>query len=314
MSDLKIIIGTELLHQASADSNFIIDTLIPIGVTLLGGAPKSGKTLLAMQLGMALSSGSPFLGLETKKVKALYLAIEDSQQSFHERYHQFNSDLNANCLFRFGQTTLEELEIILREHPDIGCVVIDTFALFRKNKEIQYQQEYEEIKQIRELALRFQCAMILIHHTKKSYNSKEPFNGFLGSSGLTAGVDAMIILERTSQQKRAVLSVTGKNQASHQLSLALDEHLVWCATETETDDEDVDPNIIIVMNHIYKVKQFKDTMQNLCAQLGLKLTPNQLSKRLADHEEVLRANGIEMKRIRSQSKRIICLSVTEEHE
>ena len=80
------------------------------------------------------------------------------------------------------------------------------------------------------------------------------------------------------------------------------------------DDEDVDPNIIIVMNHVYKVKQFKDTMQNICAQLGLKLTPNQLSKRLADHEEVLRANGIEMKRIRSQSKRIICLSVTEEYE
>lgn len=314
MSDLKIINGTELWHQECADSNFILDSLIPIGVTLLGGAPKSGKTLLAMQLVMALSSGSPFLGLETRHVKTLYLALEDSQQSFHERYHQFNAILNENCLFRFGQTSLEELEIILINNSDIGCVVIDTFALFRKNKEIQYQQEYEEIKQIRELALRFQCAMILVHHTKKSYSPKEPFNGLLGSSGLIAGVDAMIILERSSQQKRALLSVNGKNQASRQLSLALDEHLVWCITETETDDVDVDPNIIIVMNHVYKVKQFKDTMQNLCAQLGLKLTPNQLSKRLTDHEEVLRANGIEMKRIRSQSKRIIYLSVTEEYE
>lgn len=163
-------------------------------------------------------------------------------------------------------------------------------------------------------ALRFQCAMILVHHTKKSYISKEHFNGFLGSSGLTAGVDAMIILERTAQQMRALLSVTWKNQGSHQLSLALGEHLVRSVTESEMDDEDVDPNIIIVMNHVYKVKQYKDTMQNLCAQLGLKLTPNQLSKRLTDHEEVLRANGIEMKRVRSQSKRIICFSVTEEHE
>lgn len=87
MSDLKIINGTELWHQASADSNLIIDTLIPIGVTLLGGAPKSGKTLLAMRLVMALSSGSPVLYLETKHVKTLYLALEDSQQIFQERFH-----------------------------------------------------------------------------------------------------------------------------------------------------------------------------------------------------------------------------------
>lgn len=314
MSNVKLINGTELWHQESADNDFIVDDLVPIGLTLLGGAPKSGKTLLAMQLVHSLSLGKPFLGYNTEHTKTLYLALEDSQQSFKERYQQFNVELNENCLFRFGSTTMHELETILKCNPNIGCVVIDTFALFRTNKDIQYQQEYDEVKLIRDLALRYKCSIILIHHTKKSYNPKEPFNGFLGSSGLTAGVDTMIILERLSQKQRAILSVTGKNQPMVQIPLGLNENLIWSVTEREEDDEEVDPSVIIVMNYVYKVKQVKDTMQNLCSQLGLKLTPNQLSKRLSDHEEILKANGIEMKRMRSQSKRFICLTLIDESE
>src|ERR1035437_10101689 len=48
------------------------------GVTLLSARPKAGKTLIALQLGIAVAKGEPFLGkYDTVKGPVLYVTVDD---------------------------------------------------------------------------------------------------------------------------------------------------------------------------------------------------------------------------------------------
>jgi DNA repair protein RadA/Sms len=54
-------------------------------VTLLGGDGGVGKSILAMQLGVATAAGKPWLGLTPKFGPVVYLSAEDDQDELHRR-------------------------------------------------------------------------------------------------------------------------------------------------------------------------------------------------------------------------------------
>ena len=54
----------------------IINNLIPAGLTVLAGAPKRGKSWMALKMALCIASGEPFLGMATSKGAVLYLDLE----------------------------------------------------------------------------------------------------------------------------------------------------------------------------------------------------------------------------------------------
>ena len=65
--------------------DFLVDGLFAQGLYILGGSPKVGKSWLALQLCLAVCTGTPFLGRKTQQGEVLYLALEDGPQRLHSR-------------------------------------------------------------------------------------------------------------------------------------------------------------------------------------------------------------------------------------
>jgi hypothetical protein len=69
--------------------DWIIEGLLPVGLTLLAGAPKAGKTRLVTQIGLGVSTGEKiFEKIEVNKCDVLCLFLEDSKWRIKERLRQ----------------------------------------------------------------------------------------------------------------------------------------------------------------------------------------------------------------------------------
>ena len=71
--------------MAHEKSDMIVEDLIPKGLTILAGAPKSCKSWMALDLSLAVSSGRTFLGKNTKACGVIYFAFEDGESRFRRR-------------------------------------------------------------------------------------------------------------------------------------------------------------------------------------------------------------------------------------
>ena len=64
----------------SARKFMIIEDMVPVGLTLIAGLPKIGKSWMILQLGMAIAKGEPFLGKQTEKCEVLYYCLDDAER------------------------------------------------------------------------------------------------------------------------------------------------------------------------------------------------------------------------------------------
>jgi ATP-dependent Clp protease ATP-binding subunit ClpA len=75
---LTVIDGETLLDTRLPKRSFCIETLLPEGISMLGGAPKIGKSWMVLDFGVRIAKGEPIWNLPTKQGTVLYLALEDS--------------------------------------------------------------------------------------------------------------------------------------------------------------------------------------------------------------------------------------------
>ena len=64
-------------------TRFIVDSLLPEGLHLLAGSPKTGKSWLALWMCLCVSKGEPVWELPTMQGTVLYLCLEDSYPGEH---------------------------------------------------------------------------------------------------------------------------------------------------------------------------------------------------------------------------------------
>ena len=81
---LPTINAEELLSYPLPPIRFIIDGLLPQGLHILAGAPKIGKSWLALALCLCVSKGEPLWSFTTKPCSVLYLCLEDSYQRIRQ--------------------------------------------------------------------------------------------------------------------------------------------------------------------------------------------------------------------------------------
>ena len=75
---LTVIDGETLMDTRLEPTKFCIDTLLPQGITILGGAPKIGKSWLVLDLCVRIAKGESMWNMPTAKGTTLYLCLEDT--------------------------------------------------------------------------------------------------------------------------------------------------------------------------------------------------------------------------------------------
>lgn len=132
-------ISSDDLRRADLPAlRYVVDGLLPEGLTVLVAPPKSGKSWLALWLCLSVASGTSFLGCRTTPCPVLYLALEDGLRRLQQRQERLLRGQAApdSCHFAtsangLDEGLLEQLDTFVNAHPLTGLIVVDVLARIR---------------------------------------------------------------------------------------------------------------------------------------------------------------------------------------
>jgi AAA domain len=215
----ETVTAADLMASELPPVRWVVRGVLPEGVTLLAGKPKLGKSWLALGLCVAVAAGGVALG--TRQVElgdVLYLALEDNRRRLQKRLDKMlcgpaPKGLEiATAWPKLDEGGVEALRAWLREHPDARLVAVDTLAKIRPRTRGQnvYQEDYAALEELLPLAAEHEVAIVVVHHTRKMA-AADPLDEISGSTGLTGGVDGVLVLKRDRGKADAVLLVDGRD-------------------------------------------------------------------------------------------------------
>ena len=320
MSKLQTIDADTLLSTPLPATRFVVDRLLPEGLHILAGAPKIGKSWLALWLSVTVAKGEPVWGMDTRQGTTLYLCLEDSTLRIQNRLFQITEDAPDTLHFAtlagsIGGGLEDQLKGFLAEHPGTALVVIDTLQKVRQPGENAnpYASDYRDITALKRLADECGIAILLVHHLRKM-NDEDPLNMISGTTGISGATDSSFVLkERKRGSGEATLYCTGRDIEYRELPLRFqkDTH-TWVLTEPMVEDAPgVDPEVTFLSGFLKGLHNFEGTATELSelleAQTGESILPSVLSKKLVKYAGELEQNGIRVAAHRTRDSRTLSI-------
>jgi RecA-family ATPase len=227
----RIVNGYEIYRSEYPAPTFLFQRLLPNGLTILAGRPKSGKSWLTLQMAVCAALSTPFLDrFEIESAaRVLYFGLEEGQQRTNLRLRKLlpENDVrlqNIGFLYQLrplAQGGADELNEHLTRCP-CELVVIDTFLAIANatSKRDVMRGEYAEVNVLRKLAEQHKNAFVLVHHTRKM-GADTGLDMVAGTTGITAACDAVMTL-RKQPTGDSILEMTGREIEESTLALRLD--------------------------------------------------------------------------------------------
>lgn len=206
--------GYTTIAQAAKDlmnrprKRFLVPGILPIGVSILYGGSGAGKTGLAVNLSIAVASGSSFLEQQIDPGGVLYVAAEDYEgvkerliaASFATDHEP--EDLKISIVERPKDALTSEAgkDIILAEagrlvaeaQTKVRLIVVDTLAAsFGEKSQDDASYANAFMNNLETISRSMGCAVLAVHHTAKSDEGK-PQAKMRGSQAFFDRADCVI--------------------------------------------------------------------------------------------------------------------------
>ena len=226
MSDeLHVVRAADVAERAPDETPWLIEGLWGSGgVGVIGGAPKSCKTWLALEMAVAVASGRPCLGRYAvpRPGPVIVYAAEDAPPSVRERLEQLAQARGADFA-RLDVGLIVEPSLRLDRAQDVArlratldrrrprLLVLDPYVRLQSADENNATEVSAVLSTLRELSRSFACAIALVHHARKGAGD-EPGQALRGSSDFYAWSDSLLHLRRAREglvlaiEHRAALS------------------------------------------------------------------------------------------------------------
>jgi len=206
------------LEDRPRAQQWMVDTLwSEQAVGIVGGEPKCGKSLLALDLAVAVATGVPCLRhyRPTGSGSVLLFAAEDAGHRVRKR---------LQGIAHAAATPFDELDIAVIDVPTLRLdqpsdrqrlqqtvervtprlLILDPLVRLHSVDENAAGEVAPILGFLRELQRRFETAVLLVHHARKSGGSR-PGQALRGSSELHAWGDSNLYLRR--RDKKIVMTV-----------------------------------------------------------------------------------------------------------
>lgn len=211
-----------LANKEVPEREWLVHDLVPMHqVTMLGGDGGTGKSLLALQLAVAVASGGLWLNRIVHGGPAIYFGAEDDKNEMHRRLKDIAtgmqidlSDLrNLSCRSLAGEDALLAAEMfgaplqrtglyrVVENHIRAtrpALVVIDTLADVYPANENDRAKVRQFIGMLRHWAIAYECAVVLLAHP--SLTGINSGTGTSGSTGWSNSVRSRLYLRRITDQ------------------------------------------------------------------------------------------------------------------
>ena len=214
---LRVLQVAEVPPEPPGQSAWLVENLWGRqAVGVLGGQPKTAKTFLALEIALAVASGSPCLGrfCVPEPGPVLFFAAEDAPVNIRARLCDLaqargvDFDTLPVFLILANQLRLDledDLERLTRALETLRprLLVLDPFVRIHRLQENSAQEISALLADLRALQRRFNLAILLVHHTRKGHG-QACGQDLRGSGDLFAWGDSYLYLRRTHDQLRLV--------------------------------------------------------------------------------------------------------------
>ena len=304
---------------------FCVDTLLPHGLTILGGPSKVGKSWLVLDIAVRVSKGEPLWNLRTRQSGVLYLCLEDNYARVQRRLFAVTDEVPEQRLFLAIQASTlaeglcEQIREFIAAHADISLVIIDTFQVVRGGEgELSYAADYGDIRQLKTLADSLGIALLLVHHVRKR-DDKDPLNKLNGTTGLAGAADTILVLDADPNRLRreAKLVCSGRDIEARELELVFDtEGCVWnAASDTLTQPDSALPEELRALVELLRGQRFyrggnKELAELIGERVGRNIHPKGLKQQMNKWRYALEQLGVSYRDRQSSNRRIVEITYT----
>ena len=321
---LNVIDSETLVDMRLPPQRFCVQTLLPQGMSILGGSSKIGKSWLVLDLCIRVAKGEPLWNFPTTKGATLYLCLEDTVRRVQDRLVRITDEWPDNAFFTVAAKTLadglcDQIRDFLKEHPDTVLVAIDVFQMIRgSEKDNSYATDYHDIQLLKEVAVEFDITVLVVHHVRK-LDDDDPFNMLSGTTGISGAVDTSFVLKRSNRNEaNATLSCTGRDIESRELELKFNK--VTCTWELIADSME-EPTMFLPKEMAALIECMRETVSfsgnnsvfadalNTYADLGVKAKG--LKQMMNTWRYTLEEHGIFFRSYRSNGQRLLDISFSE---
>lgn len=317
---LEVIDGETLMDMQFPKSRFCIHSLLPQGISILGGAPKIGKSWMVLNWCVRIAKGEEVWNLSTEKGTVLYLCLEDSLARIQDRLNCITDEVPNNLFVATKSESIEtgliqQIQNFIITHTDTTLIVIDTFQMIRNNSELSYANDYNEICKLKQYADEMSIFILLVHHLRKQGDS-DPLNKLSGTTGISGAVDAVFILDKDKRnENKANLLCTGRDIEQREFQLSFNkENCTWDLINDSLENPvPTLPTEMIDFIKFMKVqKYFKgsntDLVNEFNKSLNYNLTAKSLKQMMNKFRYDLEDNGIQFTSHRSNGQRLVEVS------
>jgi len=200
------------LYSLPLEIDWLIEGVIPTNsVGMIYGASGTGKSHIILSMAAMIANGQPWFDKETKQGSVLVMAgegLSGLSRRLRAIEKEHNLDIDKGRLHisnrAIGLDTADGYKIVeqaisqLETPPQI--IIIDTLSRhLMESGENSNDDMARFINRLEEIRLKYECTIILVHHTGKSAGQ-----GARGASALKANVD--FSFEVSGQDKKCAFS------------------------------------------------------------------------------------------------------------
>lgn len=231
----------DLSEEERKPPEFIVEGMIPVGLSFIIGASKIRKSFLVLDLAVHVALGTEFLGRKTKQVSVCYFDLEGSPSRISERLKGMGKVQPKNLLVTNSVTKtladglLEAIAKISDTHKEFRLFVIDMYSIARgalkSNGSNAYDFDVQTLAPVHRLAVEKNIAILFVHHEKKGADSAgDVFERGSGSIGIVGSSDSILNLigKGKRSEGRAKLEISPRDVKGDEMELQFDEScLTW---------------------------------------------------------------------------------------
>ena len=308
-----------LMNKPMHKNKYLVEGLLPHGVTILGGSSKVGKSWFVLDLALKLATGEPIWEKETTKCGVLYLCLEDTLQRIQNRLMMLTDEAPPNLRFATTASTItngleKDINTYLYSYPDTKLIIIDTLQKVRAEKEKYtggvYANDYADMTILKNITAERDISILLVHHLRKQPDS-DAVNMLSGSTGIGGAVDTLLILQRPMRiRQEGKLFATGRDIEDQEYILAFD-NLRWRLLERKDSEalrkERIPPFVFKIVDLVAERKEWTGNATELLETLGEKdvSPPSAVKAIVQNYYEVLYPAEITFEQKRTNKSRLL---------
>jgi RecA-family ATPase len=211
----------DLIKDKELKLEWLVDgLLLEGGSSLVVAEPKTGKSVLARQLALAVSKGTKVLNRKAKQGVVFYISVEDHPALIKKHMLSIGSETTDKIIWSLGRISGASFQDAIRFicekiHPSL--IVIDTmFKVFRNNDINDYNSMVVSLQQVTEIVRKHDSHIMYIHHMNKGSTKKQSLdsvfgntsipktslNRIMGSTGIAGEMDSIIVLTKDEGENR----------------------------------------------------------------------------------------------------------------